>query len=96
MYSNTSEETMSTKQSNITLTSKCVNVPYNVRIYDTEQQRVKDQVPVSTVTHNAVCNTVVSRRNKVRFEQDNMLDRKNKVRERLLKKLAAKKNSKSS
>jgi hypothetical protein len=90
---------MSTKQSNITLTSKCVNVPYNVRIYDTEQQRVKDQVPVSTVTHNAVCNTVVSRRNKVRFEQDNMLDRKNKVRERLLKKLAAKaakKKSKSS
>ena len=87
---------MSTKQSNITLSSKCVNVPHNVRIYDTEQERVKNQVPVSTVTHNAVCNTLVSRRNKVRFEQDNMLDRKNKVRERLLKKLAAKKKAKSS
>ena len=82
---------MSTKQSNITLSSKCVNVPYDVKIYDTEKERVKNQVPVSTVSHNAVCNALVSRRNKVRFAVDNMLDRKNKVRERLLKKLAKKK-----
>ena len=83
---------MSTQQSNITLSSKCVNVPHNVRIYDNEKDRVTNQVPTSTVSHNAACNAVVSRRNKVRFATDNMLERKNKVRERLLKKLAAKKN----
>ena len=87
---------MSTKQSNITLSSKCVNVPYNVKIYDTEQERVKNQVPHSTVSHNAVCNALVSRRNKVRYTTDDMLERKLKVRERLLKKLAAKKKAKNS
>ena len=82
---------MSTKQSNITLSSKCVNVPHNVQLYDTEKERVENQVPTSTVSHNAVCNALVSRRNKVLYTSDNMLDRKNKVRERLLKKLAKKK-----
>jgi hypothetical protein len=83
-------------RSNITLSSNCVNVPHNLRLYTNEQERVANRVPSSTATHNAVCALSVSRRKKVRFTADNQLDRKNKVRERLLKKIAAKKKAKSS
>ena len=83
-------------QSTMNMSSKCVNVPENVRLYHNEKQRTKAQVPQSTATHNAVCNSQVGRRNKLRYQTDNMLDRKNKVRARLQEKLKKKlKNKKS-
>ena len=72
------------------MNSKCVNVPENVRLYHNEKERTKAQVPQSTSTHNAVCNSLASRRNKLRYVTDDMLDRKNKVRQRLQEKLKKK------
>ena len=72
------------------MNSKCVNVPENVQLYNNEKERTKAQVPTSTATHNAICNSLVSRRNKLRYQTDDMLDRKNKVRQRLREKLKKK------
>ena len=77
-------------QSTMNMASKCVNVPENVRLYHNENERTRAQVPQSTATHNAVANSLVSRRNKLRYVTDDMLDRKNKVRARLQEKLKKK------
>ena len=77
--------------SSITLASKCVKTPHKVQLYHNEKERLEARIPASTVQHNHVATMVVSRRNKITHVTDNMLDRKNIVRDRLLKKLAAKK-----
>ncbi|HIB42794.1 MAG TPA: hypothetical protein EYO37_02265 [Nitrospina sp.] len=79
------------KMSQITLSSKCVQTPHGVQVYRSEEDRIKSQVPSSTAAHNAICSRECSRRKKIRHQNDNQLDRKNKVRERLLKRLADKK-----
>ena len=40
--------------SRITVDSKCFKTPADVLIYETEKQRVENQVPSSTVAHNTV------------------------------------------
>ena len=79
------------KMSQITLSSKCVQTPHGVKVYRSEEDRISNQVPSSTAAHNSICARECSKRKKIRHQNDNMLDRKNKVRERLLKKLAEKK-----
>ena len=77
--------------SQITMDSKCFKTPHGVKVYHTEAQRVEKRVPQSTVSHNNVAAMQCSRRKKIIVQNDNMLDRKNRVRDRLLKKLAEKK-----
>ena len=77
--------------SHITMDSKCFKTPHGVKVYITEAERIKNQVPNSTVAHNTVAAMQCSRRKKIIVQNDNQLDRKNKVRERLLKRLADKK-----
>ena len=77
--------------SKINLSSKCVQTPQDVKLYRTEAERVQNQIPTSTVAHNNVCARLCSRRRKITVQTDNMLDRKNKVRARLQKRLAEKK-----
>ena len=81
--------------SQITMDSKCFKTPHGVKVYHTEAERVAQQVPNSTVAHNTVAAMQCSRRKKIRVQNDNQLDRKNKVRERLLKRLAEKKLKKN-
>ena len=77
--------------SQITMDSKCFKTPHGVKVYHTEAERVAQSVPQSTVSHNNVAAMQCSRRKKIIVQNDNMLDRKNRVRDRLLKKLAEKK-----
>ena len=77
--------------SRITIDSKCFKTPHGVKVYKTEAERVEQCVPTSTVAHNNVAAMQCSRRKKIRVQNDDMLDRKNKVRARLLKRLAEKK-----
>ena len=76
--------------SNINMSSKSVQVPKDVKLYHSEKERLASQVPNSTALHNELCNRECSRRKKIRFQNDNMLDRKNKVRARLQAKLKKK------
>ena len=80
--------------SRITMDSKNFKTPAGVKIYKTEQERIEQQVPNSTVAHNTVAAMQCSRRKKIRVQNDHMLDKKNKVRERLLKKLEKRKQKK--
>ena len=77
--------------SQITMDSKCFKTPHGVTVYHTEAERVEQRVPSSTVGHNHVAAMQCSRRKKIVVQNDNMLTRKNKVRARLLKRLAEKK-----
>jgi len=77
--------------SQITLSSKCVQTPHGVKLYHSEEERINNRVSSSTAGHNAICARECSKRKKIRHQNDNMLDRKNEVRARLLKKLAEKK-----
>ena len=80
--------------SRITIDSKCFKTPADVKIYETEKDRVEQQVPSSTVAHNTVAAMQCSRRKKIIVQNDHMLDKKNKVRERLQKKLQERKQKK--
>ena len=77
--------------SRITIDSKCFKTPHGVKVYHTEAERVEQRVPTSTVAHNNVAAMQCSKRKKITVQNCNMLDRKNKVRARLLKRLAEKK-----
>ena len=79
--------------SQINIGSKCFKTPRGVKIYDTEAQRVENNVPTSTISHNQVAAMQCSRRKKIRVQNDDMLDRANTVRDRLRKKLEKKKSS---
>ena len=80
--------------SRITTGSKCFKTPAGVKIYETEKEREEQQVPNSTVAHNTVAAMQCSRRKKIIVQNDHMLDKKNKVRERLRKKLEKRKQKK--
>ena len=80
--------------SRITTGSKCFKTPAGVKIYETEKARVEQQVPNSTVAHNIVAAMQCSRRKKIIVQNDHMLNKKNKVRERLRKKLEKRKQKK--
>jgi len=80
--------------SRITVDSKCFKTPADVLIYETEKQRVENQVPSSTVAHNTAAALQCSRRKKITVQNDHMLDKKNTVRERLRKKLQERKQKK--
>ena len=73
------------------MNSKCVKTPSGVQIVGSESARQAQQVPSSTVAHNAIATSQCSRRKKITIQNCNQLDRKNRVRARLLKKLAEKK-----
>ena len=73
---------------------KHVKVAKKTKVYTSVADMCKDQVSASTINHNRICEQQRSRRNKLTVKNDDMKDRKNKVRERLLKKLAAKKAQK--
>jgi len=73
-----------------TMSSKMFTVPHNVKLYKSETERVAQQVPASTVSHNRVCHQQCSRRKKLTVQNDDMLLRKNKVRARLQAKLKKK------
>ena len=77
--------------SSITIDSKCFKTPHGVKVYKTEAERVAQRVPNSTVAHNTVAAMQCSRRKKIMVQNDHMLERKNRVRARLLKRLAEKK-----
>ena len=66
---------------------KCYQKTKEVHLYTSETERVEQQVPNSTFIQNAVANSMASRRNKIRLQNDDMLTRKNKVRDRLREKL---------
>ena len=80
--------------SRTTTSSKCYKTPAGVKIYETEKQMVEQQVPTSTVQHNQIVAKLCSRRKKCTVQNDHMLDKKNKVRERLRKKLEKRKQKK--
>ena len=64
------------------------------KVYTSIEDMRKDQVSDTTINHNQVCAQQRSRRKKLVVQNDNMKDRKNRVRERLLKKLAERKAKK--
>ena len=64
------------------------------KVYTSWADMSKDHVSASTINHNHVCSQQRSRRKKLVIQNDDMKDRKNKVRERLLKKLAERKAKK--
>ncbi len=74
--------------------SKHLSVDIGVRLYNNTEEMQKDQIPQETVVHNHIASTQVSRRKKMRVCGDDMLSRKNKVRQRLLKKLKERKAKK--
>ena len=61
------------------------------KVYTSVADMRKDQVSDTTINHNLLCAAQRSRRKKLVIQNDDMKDRKNKVRERLLKKLAERK-----
>ena len=79
-----------TSMASTNISSKSVQIPKDVKLYHSEKERIASHVPNSTALHNALCNRECSRRKKIRFQNDNMLDRMNKVRARLQEKLKKK------
>ena len=73
---------------------KHVKVANKTKVYTSVADMCKDHVSASTINHNRICAQQRSRRNKLIIQNDDMKDRKNKVRERLLKKLAERKAKK--
>ena len=74
--------------------SKHMTVNHGVQLYKDNKEMERDHVNHETIVHNNIASSQVSRRKKIRVCGDDMLARKNKVRERLLKKLAERKAKK--
>ena len=68
---------------------------YNgAKLYRDIKDMENDQVNHETRTHNYVASMICSRRNKCRIVPNDANERKNKVKERLLQKIAAKNKAK--
>ena len=74
--------------------SKHAKVGGNTRLYKNENEMLNDKISHETRVHNMVAAASCSRRNPIKFVGDDALYRKNKVRERLMKKLKQKKAKK--
>ena len=72
------------------------NIKYSkgVDVMLSKQEMEKRGVSSSTQIHNAIANSQCSKRNKLRICSDDMQNRMETTRERLRKKLAAKKKAK--
>ena len=74
--------------------SKHAKLGGNTKIYKNENEMLNDKISHETRVHNMVAAARCSRRNKIKIVGDDALNRKNKVRERLMKKLKQKKAKK--
>lgn len=71
--------------------SKNIKYANKVDVMLTQSEMQKRKVTTSTQIHNAIANKHASRRNKITIVSDDQQNRKERLRDRLRKKLAAKK-----
>ena len=75
-------------------TNKHVKCDPKIKQYHTKAEMEEDQVSQAVQTHNTIAAQNISRRKPIRIQNNTHNERMNKVRQRLLKKLAKKKAQK--